>query len=448
MNATQAAQALLRVVHALSGEADPTKVVEAKTAKRAAEDVQEVLDGFSGVIQTEVRSVLESSIKALSEGNVSFKAIAGVNTNVFLASTCRAFHRPAQPILRREAHLFTPGQVERFGRLVEAMDPVELAYRQLTVSSSSFTLITSSGPHRGERFFEPLLHKLLQTPSFQSFRLQTQYDRQSLDSLIRRFGMSYDDWNNLIVRASTTPSQTTTNLFFGSPSIPYEVTATTLEEQLGTSTSSDHLVNLATFRTFSVPYLAFFPRTFLSLFRHTPSSLPNLQHLDVGFQLSDSSLSSDLECLKQTFTLLAPLLRRLTLRFRGLPRDTNISLRDGLADALRQCRQLISLEIGGVALDETLLDAVLPAQLALRTLVLLPLLGSLDLYNLADIIDRYGEQLLSMVLFVPTSLRMGATDGWNEKPLRLCEEAADRQAVVFELGGGESGERWMLSGTV
>ncbi|GAA6005599.1 hypothetical protein JCM10207_005265 [Rhodosporidiobolus poonsookiae] len=321
------------------------------------------------------------------------------NTNLALASTCRAFHAAVQPIVRREVHLFTPGQLERahhsFPRRSTRAAGIEVL--SVDIGPEELDLTDASWPGRH------LSTLIARCESLQSIRLRfgsatsSNYPLPVNDiwSTMSALGV---DWYDFMEEIAALPQLQSLDVPVWNeelgvvyPSRNWHKPGAKLRHfRLGESTqpvdfsaedTARHIEDYGwlsrphPYTTLATPFIPFFPKNFLPFLELSPAT-PSFEHVEVLFELRD--LTTDLEHLDDVFRCLSSRIRHLVVRFRTFDRATVPS--DGillfgtrLSRALSQCAKLEHLEFGGALMSNQLFEGVLKADLpALHTLVLLP----------------------------------------------------------------------------
>ncbi|GAA6035217.1 hypothetical protein JCM8097_006424 [Rhodosporidiobolus ruineniae] len=394
---------LLRVLTSLTAQLDPVKGIDAKTARRTAEDVDDIVEDYGTSLSSDICQLLtsaSSSLSALSTSIVPYSACLSAHlslaralslfadspptrpspfsrlptelvdrivelcqggdddgdmrlrqkTNLALASTCRAFHRSAQPILRREVHLFTLGLL------------CDLSIQELKLRNDG------SWPGRHVETVLPELSKLeVLHVHFRPSMPFTQYRNGSEDQVFQALGLEEDMWNYLFDKPTLrdlrmplfAQHQLSDYAFNKVPfNPPPHLTRLAIGHRdypLDLDLWVPHLVQLPgyprghNYTHLSLPWLPIQPSDLLELIRPAPDLVSNLVHLEVLLMFYDDAAAA-VDDLEELFAYLAPSLRSLTIRADkdredDWTPDERDEVTDGLCMALSQCKLLEHLEI-------------------------------------------------------------------------------------------------------
>ncbi|GAA6005572.1 hypothetical protein JCM10207_005254 [Rhodosporidiobolus poonsookiae] len=318
------------------------------------------------------------------------------NTNVALASTCRAFHVAVQPILRREMHLFTPGQIERAYRSVEDFSARTRAVVVMSVDVGPDKLSwQGDGSWAGRRLPE----LIAQCDHIKALRLRFETmdyaASNALGHLHYLLGLDYEhtyfDWLELphlreldlpLLDNGDNISFSLERLFkppanlrsfrLGDGSCPIYTSAAEIDRTIHSGEIEVSNEDVTHYELFCAPFLAFFPSHLLRIIRRPVDDPdPRLQQLEITIVLNN--YAGDVDSLCDAITALSPSLRHLALRLKCTTSRlfNQNAFDDKLLSALQTC-SLAHLEIGGKPISLSTLERISRLR-TLRTLVILPI---------------------------------------------------------------------------
>ncbi|GAA6005580.1 hypothetical protein JCM10207_005257 [Rhodosporidiobolus poonsookiae] len=379
------------------------------------------------------------------------------NTNLALASTCRAFHAAVQPILRREVHLFTPSQVERAHYAFPENSARARGVRRMTVEIELNKLKRQDdGTWAGRRvpsvinrcddldelrlrFGDGLLtDSLMGDIDYQLGRTLGFGDEQKW-----RLGLKWLPLHRfrrldiplffavgrpcLTLADILQPSSWLRHLRLGDPSVPLSTSPEDIDEHL----KHPHTIcSFHHYESFCAPFLAFYPSALRKVLGPYPDNRPSmLRQLEVTMYIED--IDTDVLLIRDALLHLAPTLRHLVLRvvvdepsFGEEERLTEVVL-----PALQACT-LTHLEVGGNVFDRKFLQGLLELpDLPMLTLLPISSPGLSDLPYTYDF-TTVGPNLRHLVVCVELAMD-NPLDAFNSQWLKaLLDQCEDRSLKV------------------
>ncbi|GAA6036857.1 hypothetical protein JCM8097_006316 [Rhodosporidiobolus ruineniae] len=522
-----ASRALLQAVATLVAHLDPAEGASTKTAKRVKEDVDEVLKEHEGCLPAPAVAQLRSALSSLSSSsptpsfntctaavhsltaalhalsssvpvsppaahrlpNELLHRIVGFvqeqdgparqRANLALARTCRGLHKIVEPILKKEIHLSTPGQLERLaeqlwedGAQKPLQDLAEL--RTLTMDLKLRELKIQPDCRWPGRHIVPLLDRckklevlrvlLWPTPDtdYDSSELpqalgcdyndlQSHFLLDSLKEVHLPYGsMWYDDLTRGVVFR---PPDNLEVLRIGLPGIctgphPDEIG----EAQHAAATWEDF--DNQNLKLLAMPFWELYAEDLLALLVGPVDAGegtfgPALDHLEVSLRLHSFSLDN-LATLSKIFDALSPSINRLELRIRTTAMSTRTerqALHHLVLDGLSRCKQLESLKIGGAVLEDAKWSRLSSLPRLSRFTYLLFSYSNEPIHQLTRLVGAYPRERLfeHLGLVIPPDPEYDAVDGrYLMKDVRelgeKCKAAGPasrwRRRQTRWLGGG------------
>ncbi|GAA6005618.1 hypothetical protein JCM10207_005272 [Rhodosporidiobolus poonsookiae] len=404
---------LLRVVSLLSGQLDPSTGLKASAAAL-------VVDKLKEVVEQHERSMPQDDDLRLRQ-----------NTNVALASTCRAFHAAVQSILRREIHLFTPGQVLRVHAAFRQESSRALGVRSMTLDLGLDQLHRQRDGTWAGRHIGSIIRRFV---SLEALRIRFGSDHQSNSSLPPELyfrvesalGFSEDEWvesywtwrdhpklfhidvpllssalyNTLPIDDIFRPPANLRHLRIGDSSVPLatQVVMSHRDEWPPEEEEED-----APFRweSFCAPFVTFNGSTLLRLVGQVPPNpTPSIRRLEITFYAED--LRDDLDSLGRALTGAIPTLKHLSLRLRTRSlagRNETYAVCTQTLLPFFRASKLRHLEIGGnIVCLEFVATSIYPLP-SLHPLTVLPMDDTP--FDLIDLMYHLTRTIRPLVLCTP-----------------------------------------------
>ncbi|GAA5862816.1 hypothetical protein JCM8547_006558 [Rhodosporidiobolus lusitaniae] len=325
------------------------------------------------------------------------------NTNLALSRTCRAFYLAVRPIHAAEVHLFTPHQLKAVAFRVKEDEAFKTAIRffstDLVVQDLDWT---NERPDWPGHQLHLLLLQLATAAAVDRLYLGLRFreTREARRMLSRVLGVRPDARYELLgtgfpsvvdLRVSLPddvgagdvtavlkgPPAQRRHLCMGSGTRPYAIFNLDLEDWLNQAIENCELRQdlLRQYETVSLPFIEFAP-AFLQFLLDSPGSQPILRRLDItlhlGFEPND--LTGHLSDLLELFNVL--------------------EVSTPVVQALKQCRYLEHLELGGDCFQATVFMELRNHLPHLHHLVVLPCLNpGFDHGELAHALPRHVRSL-------------------------------------------------------
>ncbi|GAA6043547.1 hypothetical protein JCM8097_001216 [Rhodosporidiobolus ruineniae] len=529
--AVDASTRLLRVLASLAAQLDPVEGIKATTLRGFAEDIEDIRKEHGESLSSEVLALFDQAKSTLSpSGDVPVSYLDAIsahetlstalrllasppppstpspflrlptelvarivsfcqtddlrlrqNTNLAVSRTCRLFHPHASPILAREMHLFTPGQIERADALTGAMSDgvLDRTIEELTVGVSLAEIKRQPEGCWAGRLLEAVVTFLVDRGDLRKLHLlfhpspRRENEMHPATSVyktevLQALGMREWRWEHFpkvedlclptiweVQYPLFDPPSSLRRLRLGGTAPPQTADPTSLrrarersERQHEKRRRTNPKSSRPDYEVLAIPYFAFFPRDLEPLVLPVAGEAPCLTHLEAALELED--LERDCLALARLLTALAPSLRHLALRLRYAYSEQDHNFEQHVLPALQACTLLEHLEVGGLQSDlgdsrchrmSEFMDAVSSLCL-LQTLVLLPFPDGSDCRSLPRYIDSLPLGLHTLVLLTPDLSTAREYDGWNEHFFRQLMEACEDKEIKLELVYDEAEEAW------
>ncbi|GAA5892569.1 hypothetical protein JCM6882_005649 [Rhodosporidiobolus microsporus] len=509
---------LLRIVGLLALHLDPVKDIAAVAAQSVAKELQEVVEKIHGRVDPKVGDLLTSALSALSNASEPIpyidctRALLSLtsalpllavpaslpapslisrlpaelvalivffcqdddlrlrqNTNLSLASTCRAFHAAAQPILRTEVHLFTAGQLERVAERVKRVDTKKREIQHLTADLNLVDLHRQADGRWPGRHLPWLVETLGgETNQLRTLKVHLRptpveppFDTDAgITEAEQALGIEEDDFGNLFSGSESHPhleelhnpslASIASSFAVARPlyDLPPRIRSLRIGHAAYPSIVEPYTLRLIAHQsvadmreegvgqhlhTLAIPWVYIKPQDFLPLVVATPRCpSPPISDLEITFFIEDPA--DDLETVGDIFGALDPTLRRLSLRV-AAPAEPTWTPNDAVyftvfRTALERLTGLEHLELGGSCIDCILSPAA--ALPTLRHFTFLPMPFDPDMTAPESLVDLLPSHIRSVTLCIPES---GArrSQGWNERSIRIIVEACEERGIRIDL---------------
>ncbi|BGP12960.1 hypothetical protein JCM10213_006599 [Rhodosporidiobolus nylandii] len=517
--ATEASTRLLRLVGLLVPHLDPVKGGKAKALGLVEDDLQELLDDENQALPAAVQSLLSSAITSLSSSApsipysdclIALSAITSAlpllvapsspplpspfshlpaelvarvvdfcqdqdlrlrqNTNLALSRTCRALYAAVRPILRREVHHFTPGQLERIPAKVKADNEFKLGLREFTVQLELSEIREQKDGTWAGRHLLPLIWGLRRAERIHTLHLGFKDEsgceggtEDFEESLFSALGTSAYDWErdfasgwhprdrlvpalgrhtnlDFAIRALIRLVPSTERYQFGASAFPYLVDSAAFNQKIAAEVLHNPTLSFARLRALIIPFHVFHLQN-LAVLSPQSGRPPSLQHLEIAVRIEDPA--EDVKAVAVMLGSLTPSLRRLSLRFKASNGLDGSDFQPTLVDTLASL-QLERLEIGGHLITERFFDGLATRLPSLRHLTALPMSDdAINHWEFEAVCCQRYSSLHTSSICTPDRASSGADDAWGARLVRQYIEEAEFCRIKLTLETRAAEYEWL-----